>query len=544
MFLSRLSLLAFLFSFLLIRCHGNTDNEMEKEQVKVNLVNVSKDTIIQGISHPLSGIAFDSIQIETFLVKFPEFKEFSNDFKLFYRNRSFNYAWYDKQGLIEPAQVLLAHLQENDSLSLPMKIPYHDTLQKLFHYDDHVEDLNDNRPDLTSELMLSGQYFHYARVKWGNRLTAKAESIDWYLPRKTLSYAQLIENALSGKDYDDIGNDVLNPQYQKLRDHLKKYRELASKYPDPLPAISIVTSLHMGDSSASIPLIAERLRILGFSETSYTGTVYDRSLAPGINRYKKSLGLKSDSIITKEMVAALNLPLRKRIEQMLVNIERFRWIPPSVKSDEFILVNIPDYRLRYFEKGNETWQCNVVVGKPVTKTVIFGGEMKYIVFSPYWNVPTSIISKEVVPGMRRNSNYLASHHMEWNGGQVRQTPGPWNSLGRVKFIFPNANNIYLHDTPSKNLFNEDSRSFSHGCVRVGQPRELAIKILRNDPEWTKARIENAMNAGVEKTVLLKKKIPVYIGYFTAFVDSDGDLNFRNDVYQRDERLYSMISSDK
>jgi murein L,D-transpeptidase YcbB/YkuD len=146
--------------------------------------------------------------------------------------------------------------------------------------------------------------------------------------------------------------------------------------------------------------------------------------------------------------------------------------------------------------------------------------------------------------MRRNPNYLAAHNMEWNGGNVRQKPGPRNSLGLVKFIFPNSNNIYLHDTPSKNLFNEDERAFSHGCVRVAKPRDLAIRILRKQPEWTPDRIDAAMNAGVERFVPVKENLPVYIGYFTAFVDTDGELNFRKDIYARDARLYSMLIGGK
>jgi murein L,D-transpeptidase YcbB/YkuD len=134
--------------------------------------------------------------------------------------------------------------------------------------------------------------------------------------------------------------------------------------------------------------------------------------------------------------------------------------------------------------------------------------------------------------------------MEWNGGNVRQKPGTSNSLGLVKFIFPNSNNIYLHDTPSKNLFKEDNRAFSHGCVRVGEPRALAIRILRSDPAWTPEKIDAAMNSGVEKFVPVKKRLPVVIGYFTAFVDGEGFLNFRKDVYGRDERLYNLVAEKR
>jgi murein L,D-transpeptidase YcbB/YkuD len=200
--------------------------------------------------------------------------------------------------------------------------------------------------------------------------------------------------------------------------------------------------------------------------------------------------------------------------------------------------------LHYYENEKKVWECNVVVGKTMTKTVVFNGNIKHVVFSPYWYVPPSIINKEVKPGMRRNPNYLAAHNMEWNGGNVRQKPGPRNSLGQVKFIFPNSNNIYLHDTPSKNLFKEDERAFSHGCVRVAKPRDLAMRILRHQPEWTPEKIDAAMNAGTERFVPVKENLPVYIGYFTAFVDTDGELNFRKDIYARDARLYSMLIGGK
>jgi murein L,D-transpeptidase YcbB/YkuD len=166
--------------------------------------------------------------------------------------------------------------------------------------------------------------------------------------------------------------------------------------------------------------------------------------------------------------------------------------------------------------------------------------MSFVVFSPYWNVPTSILNNEVLPGIKKDKNYLAKHNMEWYNGQVRQKPGKNNSLGKVKFLFPNSNNIYLHDSPMKNLYGRDSRAFSHGCVRVGKPRDLAIEVLKNDPEWTPENIDKAMNAGKEKWVALKEKIPVHIGYFTAWVNESGEIYFYEDVYDRDDRLYDIL----
>ena len=227
----------------------------------------------------------------------------------------------------------------------------------------------------------------------------------------------------------------------------------------------------------------------------------------------------------------------------MVNMERCRWIAPEiVKANEFIVVNIPSYKVNLFRDGKSEFESPVVVGAVMTKTVIFSGNMSYIVFSPYWNIPQSIINKDIKPGMRKNPNYLASHNMEWNNGQVRQKPGKNNSLGLIKFIFPNSNNIYLHDTPSKSLFERDNRAFSHGCIRVGKPKDFAIAILKGDPNWTPAKIDKAMNAGKESSYSLKRKIPVHIGYFTAWVNVEGEINFYEDVYDRDGRLANLLMS--
>jgi len=328
-------------------------------------------------------------------------------------------------------------------------------------------------------------------------------------------------------------------QHAGLKKELARYRDIEKKGGEVIvPAISQL--IRPGQSSTVIPFLRKRLLQLGDNNGTDTSDVYDTKLAAAINRAKIRYGLKPDSLITKSLINEVNIPAKKRTEQIIVNMERMRWVTRDTSSNELILVNIPEYILHYYENSKDVWSCNVVVGKPMTKTVIFSGRMQYVVFSPYWNVPPSIINAEIKPGMRRNKNYLASHNMEWNGGRVRQKPGPRNSLGLVKFLFPNSNNIYLHDTPSKSLFSEDSRAFSHGCIRVSKPRDLAIRVLRQMPEWTPEKIDAAMHAGKEQYVTLQKTIPVYIGYFTAFLSSDGQLNFRTDIYKRDDSLLEML----
>ncbi|HJS00741.1 MAG TPA: L,D-transpeptidase family protein, partial [Flavobacterium sp.] len=221
--------------------------------------------------------------------------------------------------------------------------------------------------------------------------------------------------------------------------------------------------------------------------------------------------------------------------------ERCRWVSSDIpQAKELIAINIPSFQLSYFKNQEVVLRSKVVVGKTLNKTVIFSGMMKYIVFSPYWNIPSSILKNEIRPGIAKNPNYLAEHNMEWHEGKLRQKPGPKNSLGLIKFLFPNSNDIYLHDTPSKSLFEREERAFSHGCIRVAKPKELAMEILKDNPEWTPEKIDSAMYKGKESWYTLKEKIPVYIGYFTAWVDNDGTLHFYNDIYKRDETLASLL----
>jgi murein L,D-transpeptidase YcbB/YkuD len=222
-------------------------------------------------------------------------------------------------------------------------------------------------------------------------------------------------------------------------------------------------------------------------------------------------------------------------------MERCRWLPNQTY-EKYIVVNIPDYTLFAYKQDSTGFSCKVVVGKETNKTAIFRGDMKYVVFNPYWNVPESIIKKEILPEIKKNSRYLEEHEMEWNGGKIRQKPGAQNALGKVKFLFPNVFNIYLHDTPAKTLFSKEKRTFSHGCIRVAEPRKLAVFLLEDEPGWTEEAIDRNMEYGKERYVTLKKPIPVYVVYFTAFVDDLGRLNFRKDIYLRDHPLRDIILS--
>jgi murein L,D-transpeptidase YcbB/YkuD len=179
----------------------------------------------------------------------------------------------------------------------------------------------------------------------------------------------------------------------------------------------------------------------------------------------------------------------------------------------------------------------------MTETVVLSSNITKIVFSPYWNIPKSIIKNELNDAIARDENYLEKHNIEWNNGNARQKPGPRNSLGLVKFVFPNSDDIYLHDTPSKDLFQYEYRAYSHGCINIEKAKDLALLILKDDPDWPITRINEAMKGEKETAYILKKKIPIHIGYFTAWVNDLGEINFYNDIYIRDERLAELLFSD-
>ena len=212
---------------------------------------------------------------------------------------------------------------------------------------------------------------------------------------------------------------------------------------------------------------------------------------------------------------------------------------PQQPEGKLILVNIPEFVLHVVDGKNKVFDMDVVVGKEGNNTMIFTGNLNQVVFSPYWNVPPDIIREEILPAMERNPNYLTSHNMEQTGNDgglpvVRQLPGPENSLGKVKFLFPNSFNIYFHDTPAKTLFQKDKRAFSHGCIRLAEPAKLARYLLQGQSEWSDDKIDAAMNSGEEKYVKLQKPVPVLITYYTAWVDKNGLLHFAEDIYDHDK----------
>jgi len=489
---------------------------------------------------------FDSIEIRKFIRQYPKFSKFEENILTFYAHRTMAFAWFDDKGLIEHAGNLTERLRNLKSEGVNKEPPYYQSLDSLIYSSDSDEPSYSQKIKL--ELMLTAQYFAFAEAVWGGIDDIIMKEIDWNLPRKKVSYEEYLDSILeSPPGYSMEVNAPVNRQYYLLKNFLNQYRVLIEK-DNWFEIKSGSKSFRMGDTSEVIKLVKLRLFELGDLKDSKVDEIFDLNLQNAVIQFQNRHGLKDDGIIGKGTILELNVPYEHRIKQILVNMERTRWIPVRLNTD-YLVVNIPEFRLHVYHADQLAWSCNVVVGKAMNKTVVFSGELKYIAFSPYWIVPQSIVKNELLKDMRRDRNYLKKHNMEITGyrdglPEIRQKPGPSNSLGLVKFLFPNSYNIYLHDTPSKSLFNESARAFSHGCIRISEPFKLAQFLLRNDPSWDDTAITSAMHAGVQRIISLKEKTPVFIVYFTSFVDNEGRINFRNDIYERDERLADMIMDSR
>lgn len=327
-------------------------------------------------------------------------------------------------------------------------------------------------------------------------------------------------------------------QYKQLSKAVNEYQKIKNRHDWTPISLSDKQVLKLNDTSEVIRKIYDRLKFLEDLQSFRSTDIFTTKLEDAVKRFQLRHGLEDDGIIGPAFIRALNMPLEKRIEQLEVNMDRLQMDTLPLTGSR-IIANIPEYRLYVYEDNKEVLTMDIVVGKSTDPTMVFADTMEHIVFSPYWNVPASIVKKEILPQMNKNAGYLKKNNMEITGKVdglpvIRQKPGPENSLGKVKFLFPNQHSIYFHDTPSKSLFERNSRAFSHGCIRLSKPMELARYLLRDQPEWSDEMILEAMNSGIEQWVNLIEAVPVSIIYYTAWVDQSGMVNFRDDIYGHDQ----------
>ena len=500
---------------------------------------IARDTTIKP-KNAFTDLKLDSMSLAHFLSANSLDDSISNKITSFYNARNYQYAWFTEDGLSEAGEAFWnLHQQQPESNGDSTGNVYlHAAMDRLVNNAEVPLPADSIRQ---IEINLTLHFFQYVKAASGGSLDPS--DMQWNIPRRKLNATALLDSFLSGNGRKF---KPLNNSFYRLQEVIKHYGEVVKAGGWDSIWLQKKT-VKKGQKDDVIIALKKRLKASGDFEEEDTTSLFTASLTEAVKKAERSFGLKADGILSHDLVDQLNVPAEKRMQQLLINLERMRWLPAWPANR--LVANIPEYRLHVFENDKEVLGMNIVVGKAANRTVIFSDDLQYIVFSPYWNVPRSIVKNEIVPAMNRNSNYISRNNMEITGQSnglpvVRQKPGPGNALGQVKFIFPNRYNIYFHDTPAKTLFNSQSRAFSHGCVRIQDPFDLARYLLRNDSSWTDAKIRKAMNSGKEEWIKLSQPVPVYLLYLTAWVDEDGSLNFREDIYGHDQRMAERLFTDE
>ena len=492
--------------------------------------------------------------------------------KQLYTRLFFVPVWIDEDSPSSFSKELFRLIKEDKTLETSSKL-YQDTVrleqraQEIYGSNGTVSQKVDLEFKISQLYKGYADYALYGSINWGafkDRLyNLKAADINagWVTYKPKFGPMTLIENAaLSGSLSSLFAQAVPKEyRYKELREALIKYLDLRQN--GGWPQVPLKETLKPGETSDVIPLLRERLRITGDygSCSSKAANIYDACLKEAIVHFQKRHGLDAEGVIGKETIAALNTPIEKRIEQIRLNLDRIKWLHER-NSKRHIMINIPAFTLFFEEDRALRQQMKVIIGTRKNPTPIFSNTVQTIVLNPHWNVPKSIIQKEMIPKLLKNPNAMAKDNIEirtgWGkdaakvyGGSVdwrryrysktvpyrfAQIPGEGNALGKVKFLFPNEFSVYMHDTPTKNLFNRNVRAFSHGCIRLSQPIELleTFSTFNDTVDFEKAqqRLE-----GVDKAFLyLTEQVPVDVIYLTAYVDYDGVLQFRNDIYGYDK----------
>lgn len=454
----------------------------------------------------------------------------------FYTVRNDQFAWFTSKGLTEQGRSFWslysnggdsASERSNDkSLKEQMdSIIQRDTMQIAQADSNYVR----------TELMLTERLIRYSGK--GNGIINR-NNLYSLVPRKKTDPMELADSILNKqKDSSLFAN---NKMYGAMKQQLAVYYN-AAKNGGWQPISS--AGLKKGSASPAVIALKKRLQATNNYSSGDTTNIYSDSLVTAVKDVQQRFGLAPSGTVNDSLVQALNVPAQERLQQVLLNMNRLAWMPPATESNR-IEVNIPSQMLYAYEGNNKVFEMPVIVGKEGTSTVAFSGNINKVVFNPSWNVPESIVKNEIMPAMKKDANYLKKKNMEIVSQNdsvpvIKQLPGKDNALGRVKFLFPNSYDIYLHDTPDKSLFNRKDRTLSHGCIRVADAEKLAAYLLRNHSEWTPAKVRDAMNGGKEQTITVPNE-PVNISYLSAWVDGTGKINFRNDVYGRDKDVMARL----
>ena len=501
-------------------------------------------------------------------LRWPDFSDYKKHMVNFYQPLNWEFAWSRGGAPTLQARAVIALFEKADAKGINA-VDYDGSRWdvRLRALNGHPSDVDLGRFDVAVSISLMRYIsdLHIGRINPRNlRFDLDIESKKYYLPKLL---TDIHESADPGAILATV--EPPYPEYRRLQTALATYRRIAAEGANepPLPEQFIVKT---GEVYPQAPQLVRMLQRLGDLPAGVKvdpkHPLYDATLVAAVKKFQERHGLDPTGTLGPKTLHQINVPLGFRIKQIQWALERWRWAPMQFDTAP-IIVNIPEFTLHAWDDtGKPSIDMRVVVGKAYQhQTPVFAAEMKYVVLRPYWNVPPSIQAKELVPHLEKSAGYLARNGYEvvtadgalvtatgvdaatlgrLRSGelQVRQKPGANNALGLVKFMFPNQNNVYLHSTPSQELFSRTRRDFSHGCIRVEFPVKLASWVLRDQPEWTPERIEKAMKNGEPTQVNLKKPIPIMLIYTTASVDESGTVRFFEDIYGHDTTLENALAA--
>ena len=472
--------------------------------------------------------------------------------RAFYAARKEAPAWLDGDELTEQGKAVYEALAASAAEGLdPQKYRY-GAARVLRERLTNAEDADSLKPDVPRmlaelDLVLSEGMARFASDLAQGAIDPEASGLDWRIPREQAPEEDVLASLASGRAPAEIVA-ALRPKslhYQRFVQAYGRYLELANRGAE-WPQIPEGASVKAGETSPAVALLRQRLAAspdpqeAALAQRGTQPDLYDAQLEQALKHFQERHSIDADGALGPATVRELNLTLDERMKEMRLNMDRWRWLPHEL-GDRYVLVNVAGFELEVVEGGKAIEAMNVVVGQNNWRTPIFADTMEHVVVNPYWNVPKSIYDDEIAPAIARDPNYLAANNMErTENGLVRQRPGDDNALGRFKFLFPNGDDIYLHDTPAKSLFSRTRRDFSHGCIRLERPRDLADLIVGKASSTSPEQIDAMLASGEEKWIKLDQPLPVYILYFTAWVQEDGTVRFHHDVYGRDRQLEKQV----
>ncbi|MGQ0792503.1 MAG: L,D-transpeptidase family protein [Deltaproteobacteria bacterium] len=486
----------------------------------------------------------------------------------FYKGRAFSPAWIDDRGALERADNLIKIIADAENHGL-VPSDYHVEEVKAVLQEAYRNQSAEIFADM--EMLLTDAYLFYGSHLINGRVRPEKVDGNWLVRHREENPVQALNSALESNAIEETLSGFIPREsgYRTLQKTLIRYRQIASdggwaKTPK---------GDKLSKGQRDIKVFFLRARLLASADLIAPGSggdsdLFDDALEAALMNFQKRHGLRVDGILGDGTVDALNVPVEKRIEQIAINMERWRWLPPTL-GERYVLVNIANYELYAVENREIVLSMRVVVGKPYWDTPVFGSKMTHIVLNPTWGIPDKIFADEILPKIQKNPNFIARDNIkifedksgisteidpstvDWasvsKGGfkyRLRQEPGPRNPLGQIKFIFPNRFDVYLHDTTSKHLFERRERNFSHGCIRLEKPFDLAEYILGGDSGWTAKKIKSAVGSEQPRSIRLANPIPIYLLYFTAWVDANGNVEFREDIYGRDKPLGKALAEIK